>query len=145
MRRSRSRSRSPDHEQADLGHLLDREAQALAAEARVLDAAVRHVIDAPARYFADEHRADLQPIPCALRLVEVAREDAGLQPERGIVDAVESFVELAERGEHGDRTEGLLADDRLVERDVLENRRLEHRALPAAAAQHLRAARDRRT
>src|SRR5688572_262422 len=48
-----------DHQQADLGHVLDRELDALATEAGILDAAVGHVVDAPARHVVDDDAADL--------------------------------------------------------------------------------------
>src|SRR5262249_29653021 len=111
-----------------------READPLAAEARLLDAAVWHVIDAPGRHVADHHAAHLEAIPRALRLVEIAREHARLESERAVVHLVERSVEVAERGEHRHRPERLLAHDVEVALRVFEQRRLEHRAAPAATA-----------
>ncbi len=42
-------SAPPDHQVADLGHVLHREADAFAAEAAILDPAIGHVVDAVAR------------------------------------------------------------------------------------------------
>src|SRR3954470_19367313 len=53
-------SRRAHDQEADLRHVLDREAQAFASEARVLHAAVRHVVDAEARRVADDDAADLE-------------------------------------------------------------------------------------
>ena len=50
---------------------LDRVADALAAEARVLHAAVGHVVDAEARHVVDDHAADLELVPGAQRVDEV--------------------------------------------------------------------------
>src|SRR3546814_16745241 len=55
--------------------------------------------------------AHLEHVPRALRLVEIAREDAGLEAERTVVHLGERGVEIAEAREHGDRPEGLLRSE----------------------------------
>src|SRR5207247_2325873 len=45
--------RPDDGEQARLGHVLDRPAESLATQARVLDPAVWHVVDPPGRHVVD--------------------------------------------------------------------------------------------
>src|SRR5690606_42066850 len=57
--------RVADDEEADLGHVLDGEAQALAAEAGVLDASVGRVVHAPGRHVADRYAADDEHVPGA--------------------------------------------------------------------------------
>src|SRR4051794_18428824 len=69
------------HEQARLGHVLDRPAETLAPQARVLDAAKRHVVDPVGRSVVHDHAADVQALERAPGMVEVVREHARLQPE----------------------------------------------------------------
>ena len=61
--RSRSLRRGAHHHQADLRHVLDGEADALAPEAAVLHAAVGHVVHAPGGNVADHHAAHLEHGP----------------------------------------------------------------------------------
>ena len=61
------------------------------------------------------HAAHLELVPGLLRLVEIAREDAGLQPVHAVVHLPERGVEVAKAREHGDRPEGLAADDLLID------------------------------
>src|SRR4051812_28792552 len=68
------------HEQARLGHVLDRPAEPLASQAGVLDAAERHVVDPVGRSVVDDHSADVQALECAPGVVEVVGEEAGLEP-----------------------------------------------------------------
>src|SRR5207342_2526385 len=90
------REGSADHQQALLGHVLDRITHAFAAEARMLHAAIGHVVDAEARHVADDYAADFQAIPGPHRMRQVAGEHAGLQAEVAVVDAVERVVEIIE-------------------------------------------------
>ena len=90
--------RAVDHQQAQLGHLLDRVARAFAAEARVLHAAVRHVVDAVGRDVVDEDAAGLDGVEREQGALEVRREDARLQAERRPVDRGERVLEAVERG-----------------------------------------------
>src|SRR3546814_8217191 len=53
----------PDHQVPDFGHVLDGEADAFAAEPRILDAAIGHVVDAVAGHVVDDDAADFEPIP----------------------------------------------------------------------------------
>ena len=53
-------ARLGQHHDPDLGHVLDRPAQALAAQAGVLDAAVGHVVDPVGRDVVDDDAADLE-------------------------------------------------------------------------------------
>ena len=55
-----SLGRLGEHHDPDLGHVLHRLAQALAAEAGVLDAAVGHVVDPVGRDVVDDDAADLE-------------------------------------------------------------------------------------
>ena len=133
--RSSASGRLPNRQQADLGHVLHGEADALAAETAVLDAAVRHVVHAPARHVADDDAADVELVPCAHGLVEVACEEAGLEAEVAVVDPVQRLVEVAEPIQDGHGPERLLAYDGGVPGHVLEERRVEEGALPLPAAE----------
>ena len=59
------------------------------------------------------------------------------RPELAVVDLVEGGVEVAEAGEDRDRAERLLAIEAARAVDILEQGRLEHRALALAAAEQL--------
>src|SRR4051812_8910123 len=98
-----------DHKVPDLGHVLHGEAYAFAAEARILDAAIRHVVDPIARHVVDHDAADLEPVPGIEHLEEIAGEDAGLEAELAVIDDVERIVEVAEADEESDGAERLLA------------------------------------
>ena len=87
-----------DDEQLRLGHLLDRVARAFAADARVLHAAVRHVIDAPRRHVVDDDAADLEGVEGGQRVVQIVGEDAGLQAVARAVDRGHGLVEVARSG-----------------------------------------------
>ena len=82
------------------------------------------MIDSPRGDVTDHDPADLQLIPGFLSLVEIAREDACLQPENRGVDLVEGDIEILELTQHRDRTEGLLAHDVLLRSHALEQRRV---------------------
>src|SRR4249919_3928281 len=128
---------SADHQQALLGHVLDRIAHAFAAEARMLHAAIGHVVDAEARHVADDDAADFQAIPGPHRMRQVAGEHAGLQAEVAVVDAVERVVEIIEGLDHRDRTEGLLAIQLAVVRDFFQQCGRQHVALARATGEDL--------
>src|SRR3954470_1403109 len=90
-----------DHKIPDLRHVLHGEAYAFAAEARILDAAIRHIVDPVARHVVDHDTADLEPIPGIEHLEEIAGEDARLKAELAVVDDVERVVEVAEADQEG--------------------------------------------
>jgi len=73
-------TRGIDGEKARLGHFFYCVAEAFAAEARVFCAAVRHVVDAEGRNFSDHQAAYFESLEGARDAFEIAREDAGLQP-----------------------------------------------------------------
>ena len=75
-----------EEQHAQLGHVLDCVADALAADARVLDAAVGLRIDAHRGHVADDHAADVAVLPRVDGLVEVGREEADMDAELGVVD-----------------------------------------------------------
>src|SRR3954467_14193417 len=133
----------PDDQVPDLGHILHCEAYALAAEARILDAAIGHVVDAIARHVVDDDATDLEPVPRVEHLEEIAGEDAGLKAELAVVDDVERRVEIAEADQEGDRPERLLAVQLRRRIDLLEQCRLQHRAVALAAAEQGGALLDR--
>src|SRR3546814_1750160 len=74
------RSDPPYHQIPDFAHVLHREADALAAEPRILDSAIGHVVDAVGGDVVDDDAADLQLVPCRQHLMQVAGEKAGLEP-----------------------------------------------------------------
>src|SRR3546814_20433994 len=79
----------PDHQVPDFGHVLDGEADAFAAEPRILDAAIGPVVDAVAGHFVDDDAAAFEPIPGVQGLEKVAGEDANLEPELAVVTLVQ--------------------------------------------------------
>ena len=121
-----------DHD-ADLGHVLDRPAQAFATDAGVLHAAVWHVVDAVGRHVVDDDATDVEPIERAPGVGQVVREDARLQPVVGVVDAADRLVEVVEPEGDDDRGEGLGRADLRLGRDVGQDGRREEGAIGAAA------------
>ena len=99
-----------DHD-PDLGHVLDRVAQALAAEAGILDAAVGHVVDPVGRDVVDDDAAHLELGERSPGAGQVVGEDAGLQAEHRVVDARDRVVEVAEREGDDERGERLVRAD----------------------------------
>src|SRR5690606_28978807 len=136
---SGARGLCPQDQQARLGHVLDRGANAFAAQPGLLHAAVGHVVDADAGYVADDHAADLQPVPGAHRVRQVAGEHASLQPEVAVVDPVERLLEIVERLQYRHGAEDLLAIQVAVAGHFLQQRRRHQVALALAAGQTLRA------
>ena len=88
------RSRGPDDQQPDLGHVLHREPDALPSQPAVLDAAVRHVIHAPGWHVADEDATDLQRVPRAMGPVEVSREHSGLEAVDAVLAKAEDWIAI---------------------------------------------------
>lgn len=86
-----------DDEEATFGHFFDGEADAFPSAAGVFDSAVGHVVDAPGGNVADNDAADFELVEGALRFVEVASEDAGLQAEATVVDDFQSLIEIGKR------------------------------------------------
>src|SRR3990172_8115697 len=74
------------HHQSRLGHRLHRIAHALAPQPRILDPAVRHLIDPEHRIVVDDHAAYLQPGERPEDPVNLRGEDAGLQSVGRLVD-----------------------------------------------------------
>src|SRR3546814_10700919 len=103
------RSDPPYHQIPDFAHVLHREADALAAEPRILDSAIGHVVDAVGGDVVDDDAADLQLVPCRQHLMQVAGEKAGLEPELAVVDLGERIVPVGEFRQNGERAEGFLA------------------------------------
>src|SRR5690606_16323844 len=115
----------------------------LATKPAILDAAIWHVIDPPARYVANDDAANLQGIPSLLRAIEVAREDAGLQAEAGVVSFAQRVLEARETRQDGDWAEGFGLNQLTIARDILDQCGLEHGPGANAAAQQSGAGRDR--
>src|SRR5690606_1658077 len=124
-------------------HVLDRVAHAFTPDARALDAAVRHVVDAEARDVADDDTADLELVPRGEGVRETAREDAGLQAVLAVVHAAERIVEIGEALEQHDRAKRLLRVQGLFARNVLDDGSLEHRSLAPATGEDASATTDR--
>src|SRR3990172_9909531 len=120
-----------DHD-PDLGHVLDRPAEALPAEAGILDPAVGHVVDPVGRDVVDDDAPDLELAEAPPGIGEVVREDAGLEAEEAVVDLPDRVVEVDEGKDDDDRGEGLVAADLGRHRHVLEDRRREERPVGLA-------------
>src|SRR5688500_13149667 len=83
-----------EHHDPDLGHVVDGPAKALAPEAAVLDAAVRHVVDPVGRHVVHDHAPDFQLLEGPPGMCQVVGEDTGLQTEERVVDAADGVVEV---------------------------------------------------
>src|SRR5664279_4314595 len=71
-----------------LGHVADRVARALAADAGILDAAIGELVGAPGRAAVDDDAAGAQAAQRPDRQRRRGREDAGLQPEPAVADGL---------------------------------------------------------
>src|SRR3546814_2988151 len=69
-----SPSASPYHQVPDLAHIFHGEAHAFAAETRILDPAIGHVVDAVGGHIIDDDAANVEMIPRPQYLVDVACE-----------------------------------------------------------------------
>src|SRR5262249_6816654 len=129
-------------QELELGHLLDRVAKALPPEARALDAAVRHVVDAEGRDVVDHQAADLDPVERCVDDADVVREEPGLEAELARTRPVERLECVAERLEGDDGGEDLLARDLHLLADARDHGRLDDAAVALAAGQDPRTAVD---
>src|SRR4051812_7688633 len=134
--------RGEDHD-PELRHVLDRPAQPLATEPGVLDAAVRHVVDPVRRHVVDDDAADLERAERLPGVVEVVREDAGLEPEEAVVDGANRLVEVGERERDDERSEGLVRADLRLDGHVGEDGRSAEVAVSPTTEEDLAAERDR--
>src|SRR3990172_7065698 len=134
--------RPGEDEDADLGHVLDGEAEALATEPRFLHPAVRHVIDPVGRDVVDDDPADLELVERMPGVAEIVGEHTRLEAERRIVDGVDGIAQIGEAEHDDERRECLIRADLGVEGDVREDRRREIRTIRRAAEHDLTAERD---
>src|SRR3954447_1897831 len=74
-----------DH-QPNLGHVFHREPDSLASQTAILHPSVRHVVDSPGGDVSDDYAAYLEPLPGAVRPVEIARENSRLKPVPAAID-----------------------------------------------------------
>lgn len=81
-------------ERADFGHVFDGVADAFAAEAAVLDAAVGEIIDPPRGDFIDQDPADFELVPGAERMLDARGEHAGVDAVAAVVDFGEGVAEV---------------------------------------------------
>ena len=115
-----------------------------AAEARILHAAVRHVVDAERWHVVDHDAADLQLVharcACASESVNTpARSPKSLPFTRASASSNRSNFSRIATGPNAS-----LPVQVLLVPDVFQQRRLEHRAIDLAARDDLRARRDGR-
>ena len=141
---SARRTSALQRDQPLLGQLAHRVGRALAGVARVLDAAVGHLVGAEGRDLVDQDAAELEAPAGLDRAADVAGEDAGLEAELGVVGHVEALVEGLEGVDHRDRAEDLLAPDLGVALGAAQHGRREAAVLvdELAAGEQLGAARD---
>src|SRR5215210_3235500 len=132
-----------ERHELQLGHLLDRVAQALAAEAGLLDAAVRHVVDAERRHVVDDQAADLDAVEGAVDDAHVVREEPRLQPEVARAGRADRVVDVVEAEDADERRERLLARHAHLLAHVREHRRLPEPPLALAAGDSASALVDR--
>ena len=88
--------------------------------------------------------SDLDPLEGAQQQRHVAHVDARLEAKGARIDAVDRVFEVIVRLERGDRAEDLLAHDRLIGRDVLEEDRAQHPSRSREGSVRDRSGRDRR-
>ena len=99
------------------------ESYAFASQAALFHSAVGHIVDAPGRYFVDDHATDLEGLEGAPGVIQIIGEDACLQPEAAGVDLGEGVLDIAEGEGHderreSDRVEALGRGLHLTENDV---------------------------
>src|SRR3954449_3885248 len=86
---------SAEHDQAGLGHLVDRVVRAFPGVAAVSHAAVGHLVGAPGGNLVHQHAAEVELPRGAEREREITREDRSLQPVAGVVGEAEGVVDVA--------------------------------------------------
>src|SRR5215475_10964996 len=125
------------HHHANVGVVLHRAAQALAANAGTLLSAVRHLIRPVAGYVADDHTADSQSPMCRKRGLQVVREYASLEAVLRLVDHRERR-DVCRRLRHlEDRAEHLLATALRIGRCTLAHGRRDRAAIAREAADQI--------
>src|SRR5688572_14240077 len=127
----------------DGGHLFDGEPRALAPEATSLYAAERDERRLELRPVVDDDGSRPDPVGGLERPVQVSGEDAGLQAVIAAVDPLDGLIEALDSHDRRARTEGLLADQRRVLGDEIENLRSQYGAVARRAVQQGGAGLDR--
>src|SRR5207244_7337351 len=115
-----------------LGHLTDGPGGALLRVARVLYAAVRHLVGAEGRRLVDRDAAEHESGGGLDGVVERRREDARLQAVPSRVGTLDSLVDRVDRVDDADRAEDLLAGDLRVVGNVAEHCRAQQLAFNPA-------------
>src|SRR5947209_15134859 len=81
-----------------LAHFLDGVARSLAAHTAGLDASIGHVVSPVARYFVDVHSAEVEPLRCIERCLQITGEDTGLQAVRRAIGQLDGLIQCIIRG-----------------------------------------------
>src|SRR5690625_66075 len=122
-------------EQLRLGHLLDREADALAAQAGALGTAEAHGVDAVVARVADYHPAVLELLAQPEGQRQVVGEHARLQAKVDRVGDLHRLAGRVERDDDANRPVDLLAVEARLPGHACEERRQVVGALAAAAGE----------
>src|SRR3954466_6638099 len=120
-----------DHE-ALFGHLAYGPRGTFLRVARVLDAAVGHLVAAERRRFVHRNATELEALRCAQRRRDRGGEDPGLEAESRALRPLDRFVERVVGVDDADRPEDLVARDLCVVGHVGEHRRLQQLVVSAA-------------
>src|SRR5438034_1827179 len=106
---SRSSLRTVEHHGLKLGHLGDRRARALLADAAPLETAVGHLVGAAERRRVDLDRAAVDLGRELQRALEIRREEAGPEAVVAVVRERDCLVDSRHRRERDRRPEELAA------------------------------------
>src|SRR6266550_5647052 len=108
---SRRSLRTVEHHRLQLGHLVDRRARALLADAAPLEAAAGHRVRAPERRRVDLDRAAVDLGREPQRALEIRCEEAGSEAVVAVVRERDRLFDSRYRRERDRRPEELAAGD----------------------------------
>src|SRR6266566_7439833 len=97
-----------ENHQSFVSEFANRVSGALACVARILDAAVGHLVGPERGRLVDDDAAELELLRGVQRSLELAREDPGLEPVARAVGELDRLVHRADRVDSADRAEDLL-------------------------------------
>src|SRR5215472_2804391 len=124
-------------QQLTLGHIFDGVAEAFAAEARIFDATVWHLVDTETGNVAHDEAADLKLLKRGLDQESILRQQSRLQSIGGVVDVTERLFKRLIRLNRDHRAKDLGAVHPHVSRRTGEHGGFNHRTVPLAAAEQL--------
>src|SRR5260370_42602263 len=129
-----------EHHHAFLGHVPDRIPRTLAADARILHAAIGELVGAPGRAAVDDDAAAAQVANRTNGELHRFGENAGLQAEPAFADGSKNLVDVVIGQQADDWPEHLVAHHLYRRLDARDHGRLDLGAMSPAAGRALCAA-----